>query len=168
MNRIPPSTGAPTTIPITASAALALQAVALPGESNEACASRLIIAQIRAQTEEPSYEKSPLIDPVNPRGTLSNVIDVMDTLQAIDLKEQPNPFGVFLLLQTAENALRHAKAALDITAGDGATDAIGIKLHPQEVAVLCANASPYESVEAFAGRLVGEAIARMKVVTNED
>ena len=47
-------------------------------------------------------------------------------------------------------------------------EAIVIRLFPEEVTDLRTAASPSETVEAFAGRLVAEALARMEGVPNED
>ena len=56
---------------------------------------------------------NPLIDDATPRGTSSNCADVLQVLQAVDLKEAPSEFGFFLLLRSVESAVRHAQATIE-------------------------------------------------------
>lgn len=62
--------------------------------------------------------KNPLIDDATARGTLSNCADVLQVLQAVDLESGPSSFGVYLVIETVESAIRHAQKTLETeTAG---------------------------------------------------
>ena len=115
-------------------------------------------------TDAPRHDLSRLVVPDSPHATLGNVADVLSVLQAVDLQEQPSDFGMYLLLQSAEGALRHALCApAELKRGaatDGVVVTIGIELHTDVVAYLHACAAPHETPETFASRLIAEAFYR--------